>query len=85
MTADDVVSKSGTVLVGVDYLTVGNESERDESLVATQNKEAEQTAMADVLLYAGIGVVALAAIAGIALVVLKKKKAGTPAQQANKE
>lgn len=39
----------------------------------------------DWLLYVGIGVIGLAAIAAIVVVALKKKKAGKPAQEANKE
>ena len=41
----------------------------------------EKPANVDVLLYAGIGIVALAAIAAVVLVVAKKKKAGKPAAE----
>ena len=35
----------------------------------------------DLMLYMGIGVIALAAVAGVVLVILKKKKAGTAANE----
>ena len=47
--------------------------------------EAERDGNAAVWLYVGIGVIGLAAIAAGTVVVVKKKKVGKPAQEANKE
>ena len=64
-------------------LTYGDRSLTEPEYVAPAESQQEQTApveTGDVLLYAGIGVVALAAIAGAVLLLLKKKK--SPAGEA---
>ena len=54
------------------------EPEYDQGLKPAEQEKAENV---DVLLYAGIGIVALAAVAAVVLVVAKKKKAGKPAAE----
>ena len=56
------------------------EPEYDASLAVVKEAEQKQT-NTDVLLYVGIGVIGLAAIAAVVLVLLKKKKAGEPAKK----
>jgi len=72
-----------TVTYGSRSLT---EPEYDETIAKSQSEEAsaDPAANTDILLYAGIGVVALAAIAAVALVIAKKKKAGKTAENTNK-
>lgn len=54
------------------------EPEYDQGLKPAEQEKAKNV---DVLLYAGIGIVALAAVAAVVLVVAKKKKAGKPAAE----
>ena len=71
-------------------VTYGNRSvtdpEVDDTMVPeqTQPTEQNQEKNADVLLYVGIGLVALIVVA-VAVILVKKKKAGKPAEKANQE
>jgi len=71
-------------------ITYGDRSmtdpEYDASLVKTDDtQKTEETANADLLLYIGVGVVGLAAVALVVALIAKKKKAGKTAEKANKE
>jgi len=62
------------------------EPEYDSAIVKTEQEETKPDAAADtdILLCTGIGVIGLAAIAGVVLVLAKKKKAGKAAENTNK-
>ena len=63
-------------------VTYGSRSFTEPEIDQTMKTASEEKpANVDVLLYAGIGIVALAAIAAVVLVVAKKKKAGKPAAE----
>ena len=65
-------------------ITHGDRSMTDpeyDASLAVAREEDQQEKNTDVLLYAGIGVIGLAAIAAVVLVLLKKKKAVKPAEK----
>ena len=65
-------------------ITHGDRSMTDpeyDASLAVAREEDQQEKNTDVLLYAGIGVIGLAAIAAVVLVLLKKKKAAKPAEK----